>query len=266
MDKRGKVAASMRKHREVRRRIEKTIQDIKLSVSEREHNSLQGQMSSELPKNQFETAANNHLDQFTTAKVGNIEVSTIPIPDSDEQNDWHFENHEDDSDDSHVSDTEDSADDDAPTLRRSDLAHWAVSHNIASSALNDLLALLHPSHCNLPKDYRTLLATPLVCEIKRLSNGEYAYFGLEKTLQKFGARMIVDTSDLLHFVLSVDGVQAFHSSGKSFWPIAGYIREDKRRQILLIGMFQGSGKPEPLSDYVKDLTDELNLLRNTGRF
>ena len=62
------------------------------------------------------------------------------------------------------------------------LADWATKFNISHAALGELLQILN--HCNLelPKDPRSLLATPKQAEIKNVAGGHYYYFGVESSI------------------------------------------------------------------------------------
>ncbi|XDV31420.1 hypothetical protein PO909_034109 [Leuciscus waleckii] len=60
-----------------------------------------------------------------------------------------------------------------------DLREWSTRHQITNRSLNELLQILRDHGHVLPKDARTLLATPQVIDSHSKCNGQYIYYGLE---------------------------------------------------------------------------------------
>lgn len=81
-----------------------------------------------------------------------------------------------------------------------------------------LLKIIQKRHPNLPGDSRTLLETPTNFNIRKMQEGRYIHFGLEKELTSFLHRLSVKPVSLtLDFHL--DGVKISDSSSVSLWTI-----------------------------------------------
>lgn len=101
---------------------------------------------------------------------------------------------------------------------RDKLASWANENRISTRAINSLLSILNSSGMNsLPKDYRTLLQTPVNVEIKNIAGGEYWFNGLEKSLRVVFSAIDKDLSIELNF--NIDGLPISKSSKVTFYPI-----------------------------------------------
>lgn len=84
--------------------------------------------------------------------------------------------HSEFSDEDFEVDVEDSS---SPLSLRKDLAAWAIKHSCRRGPLNELLQILRrEGHC-LPKDSRTLLATPRKISTTEKCGGQYVYWGIE---------------------------------------------------------------------------------------
>lgn len=60
-----------------------------------------------------------------------------------------------------------------------DLREWSTRHQITNRSLNELLQILRDHGHVLPKDARTLLATPQVIDSHSKWNRQYILYGLE---------------------------------------------------------------------------------------
>lgn len=100
---------------------------------------------------------------------------------------------------------------------------WVVNHRITQTALNDLLLILiSAGFCFLPKDARTLMATPTNVPIDILSNGKLWFYGIRKCLENTFAEIRRSIEITLDF--DFDGLPISKSSSKQFWPILSSIR------------------------------------------
>lgn len=75
------------------------------------------------------------------------------------------------------------------------LKYWAMHHRITQTALNDILSILKFAGLEfLPKDSRTLMATPVKVPIGVLSNGKIWYNGVQKCLEEVLGRISANMS------------------------------------------------------------------------
>lgn len=114
-------------------------------------------------------------------------------------------------------------DEEIPTKLKDDLRIWVINHRITRSALSDLLVILiSAGFCFLPKDARTLMATPVKVPIDILSNGKLWYFGIQQCIKNVFAEIRNNIEITLDF--HFDGLPISKSSSKQFWPILSSIR------------------------------------------
>lgn len=106
------------------------------------------------------------------------------------------------------------------TLKQ-DLVDWINKCRIGKRAVNDLLSKLRSSGAQLPKDYRTLLKTQTKYEILKISDGDYYYHGIEKSLRNMFQKL--DRHFEISLSFNVDGLPLARSSRNTFWPILGSI-------------------------------------------
>lgn len=150
-----------------------------------------------------------------------------------------------------------------PISLEENLRQWALKHQISHSATTDLLKILKPCHPNLPVDSRFLLKTPKTIQnVYNLKNGEYAHFGIKKGLTLALKEEPLILSASLTLDINVDGLPLFRSSSTDFWPILGRLKEN--RTIFIIGIFCGTGKPSPLSDFLVHFVCEMKDLLENG--
>lgn len=77
-----------------------------------------------------------------------------------------------------------SCSDDEQYPLRSELAEWAGIFNISHTALSGLLSILQKAGVDVPKDPRTLLATPKHTDIRAIAGGSYHYFGVVNVVRQ----------------------------------------------------------------------------------
>lgn len=143
------------------------------------------------------------------------------------------------------SSTSEIADDNRLLIQHS-LAHWSVNHSITRAALNDLLALINDvlPDLNIPKDARTIVATPRArMEIIEDGNGgSYWHYGLEKALKNCLEN--VDYRPKVEININVDGLPLFRSSKTEFWPILINFHKQPEISPMIVGIYSGKGKPK----------------------
>jgi hypothetical protein len=149
------------------------------------------------------------------------------------------------------------------------LADWAVEDSVALTSVSKLLAILQPYHNSLPLDARTLLKTPRNYEIRNLANseGQYYHFGIERGIS-LSLRHVayVNPDSTLNLQFNIDGLPLFKSSSTEFWPILCLVKECAAKPFV-VGLYCGKGKPVDVSDFLKDLLNELlHLLSNGFRY
>lgn len=108
----------------------------------------------------------------------------------------------------------------AQTLR-TQLRDWAIMFRISKRALNGLLGILNSCGMSVPKNYRTLLETPLNVEINDVAGGRFWYNGLEKCLKSIFST--VDRDITISLNIRIDGLPLYNSSKIFFWPILASI-------------------------------------------
>lgn len=104
------------------------------------------------------------------------------------------------------------------------LIHWINQHRISKRAVNDLLNILSLNGIDdLPKDYRTLLQTPVSVHmtIKNVAGGQMWYNGLAHSLQKIFVD--IEANATLSLKINIDGLPLYKSSKLTFYPILASI-------------------------------------------
>jgi hypothetical protein len=148
------------------------------------------------------------------------------------------------------------------------LAQWSTQYGINQSALGGLLQLLQPLHPALPKDPRTLLATPRQVHLKTLSDeGLYYHFGVANAIRKhILQRFVREDVNQLSLQINIDGVPLFKSSNYQFWPILGILQESVDNEPFIIGVYAGSRKPTNVEEYLHDFVTEMLDLEQNAMF
>lgn len=127
----------------------------------------------------------------------------------------------------------------------SDLNTWSSKHNIRHTALNNLIKLLNLNVCdlNLPKDARTIMATPTKrFDITSDGNGGlYWHYGAKKALLNCLATIDIQNNMEIPININVDGLPLYRSSRKEFWPILLNIHKKPEIPPMVIGIYCGNG-------------------------
>lgn len=144
-----------------------------------------------------------------------------------------------------------------------DLQEWSTRHQITNRSLNELLQILRDHGHVLPKDARTLLATPQVIDSHSKCNGQYIYYGLEGGISRVLCQN--DAFRRQHSTVSldvnIDGLPIFKSSKVQFWPI---LVTFSNFNPFIVALYCGERKPEPLDEYLHDFLEEFNNLQQNG--
>ncbi|XP_072751963.1 uncharacterized protein [Anoplolepis gracilipes] len=133
---------------------------------------------------------------------------------------------------------------------------------LSIKGLKMLLTELKPYHPDLPLDPRSIVQTPVCVNIKPLNNGSYIHVGIKQGLVKRMASEIKPNFLQLDIDINIDGLPVSKSSSVDVWPILGRCIGLYDQRPFVIGLFCGTGKPEPLDSYLKDFIDELKTLQN----
>ncbi|KMQ86929.1 transposase domain-containing protein [Lasius niger] len=144
------------------------------------------------------------------------------------------------------------------------LRRWYSSSHANLTQLKMLLTELKPDHPDLPLDPRCIVLTPVYVNIKALNNGSYIHVGIKQGLVKRMVNGIKPNCLQLDIEINIDGLPISKSSSVDVWPILGRCIGLYDQRPFVIGLFCGSGKPEPLDLYLKDFIDELKVLQNDG--
>lgn len=143
---------------------------------------------------------------------------------------------------------------------------WRVRHNITRECGNELLNILsrfsEPDIKALPKDIRSL--EPKFCDDKfpiiSLPPGQFVYFGFKEILELPGVELFRNESlrdgkeQALRITLNIDGLPAFHSGGKHFWPILASVNDGP---VFIVAIYFGIKKPIDANQYLKPMIDEI---------
>ena len=147
------------------------------------------------------------------------------------------------------------------------LANWVAQFNIQARAVCALLEILRRQKLDLPKDYRTLMATPIDYSIKNIAGGHYYYNGIKKGfLSLLGDKNLnqVKKNSCLSLHVNVDGLPLFQSSKVQLWPILGIFREFKDLGPFVIALFFGVNKPSSIDAYLQLFIDEIKRMHEHG--
>jgi len=148
---------------------------------------------------------------------------------------------------------------------KTELARWAVIHNITFMAVDELLKLcrFHLPHLQLPNSSKTLLKTPKAYAIANISGGQYFHFGLElQLLHLLSSKRC--TSNVLEVMLGIDGLPISKSSKKQFWPILGICKVLDERPFIIGLYFSLVSKPTSVDQFLQPLVQEFGKLKEMG--
>lgn len=151
---------------------------------------------------------------------------------------------------------------------RDELRDWAINQNITGIAIQELLRILKKRKIFnfLPSDHKTLLRANKSRFLKHIyeDGSQFCYFGLENSLRKQLLHELIEPSEaVLDISISVDGLPISKSNSNQFWPIQAICSQSKFG-VFLIGIYYGKTKPQDVSEYFKDLIEELALLSTSG--
>lgn len=156
------------------------------------------------------SACGLHNQADTTSSIENINSATdsLTTDESDFDTDVEYV-----SSDSEKEVLNDDAELDFPDLEEN-LRQWSTKNKTTQRSLNELLAILRKQGHLLPKDARTLLATPRAVGSEPKCSGQYIYYGLEKGI----CCLLSQTTsyrydhDSVNLSINIDGVPLFKSS------------------------------------------------------
>lgn len=147
------------------------------------------------------------------------------------------------------------------------LAQWAIKHNISNVATSDLLKILNKSYdSTLPIDAQTLLKTDVSnfnnIPLRDVIPGKYFHFGIANRVKNHYIENAGSTNVIKLFV-GIDGLPLTKSTKSTFWPILCYIRPHSNI-VFPIGLYWGYDKPSDSNDFLRDFYDEIISLINSG--
>jgi hypothetical protein len=146
---------------------------------------------------------------------------------------------------------------------KSQVAKWAVRHNITSVAIDDILGIMRRNFPNegLPKSSKTLLHTPNSYEIIDIKGGQYFHFGLRNQLTFFIEQGLTTDNLTFQLKIGIDGVSVCNSNRKQFWPILSSCDSVSQGKPFLIGVyFSKKEKPGSASEFLAPFVAEMRLL------
>ena len=151
----------------------------------------------------------------------------------------------------------------SPITLRKELATWATKHHCRRGPINELLEILRREGHSLPKDSRTLLATPMKITTSEKCGGQYVYLGIQRGVRQMLSKYpsYLQKHESIDLMINVDGLPLFKSSNSQFWPILGCF---DGLHVFVIALFYGETKPDSLEDYLHDFLEELDLLKLNG--
>lgn len=119
---------------------------------------------------------------------------------------------------------------------------------------------------DLPTDPRILLKTPRTTHIENMGHGQYCHIGLTKTVEeiiKERQKVNQKITDVKLYI-NIDGAPIGNSTEKGLWPIL--CTDTELRQVKVIGIYYGTGKPDNINDYLRAFINEaITLIRNGYR-
>lgn len=145
------------------------------------------------------------------------------------------------------------------------IAHWIITNNISHNSANELLSILKSENLPLPKDCRTLLKTPSVCNIVNMPPGAYIHFGIEKgIIEKIKDILTRDNLEILPLTINIDGLPLSKSSKSQFWPILMSIDLIEISEPFIVGIYHGFKKPESVINFLETFVEEYLHLKENG--
>lgn len=149
------------------------------------------------------------------------------------------------------------------------LIQWTTEHNVPNSTFDSLLKILNTHKCfnDMPVSSRTFYKTysgvsynkPVKTKI--VSPGIYYHFGVGFSIKKYIDKQF--SSETIKLVIGIDGLPLMKSSGSTFWPILGYIRQENET-VFPIGIYWGYSKPDDSNVFLNDFVTEIRELVING--
>ena len=152
----------------------------------------------------------------------------------------------------------------SPVTLRKKLATWATKNKCQRGAVDELLGILREEgHSSLPKDSRTLLATPRDVPTLERCGGQYIYLGLERGIRDILSEnpSFIRNNNTIQLKINVDGLPLFKSTNAQLWPILGCFGNFP---VFPIALFYGNAKPTSVEDYLDDFLQEFSRLKLSG--
>ena len=163
------------------------------------------------------------------------------------------------------SSSDNDSDDDEVGDIKDKLKEWVINSKVPLVHVNTLLQMLRPHFPTLPKDARTLLATPKHQDLQTLAGGQYHHFGIANGVTaRFDSSQHLSSLNEVSVQVNVDGLPLFKSSSVQFWPILGILKEDKDQEPFIIGLWVGVTKPKDSNDYLQPFVEELKTIQSEG--
>lgn len=149
-----------------------------------------------------------------------------------------------------------------------EIREWALKHNITHNALTDILKIIAPLFDDeIVQSARSLLHTPRQTNYIQLSNGQFCYFGIkEKILNVIISHTVNNPSSIerISVSINIDGISLFKSSYDEFWPILLHVNNFNQSNPIVVGIFAGRGKPDPIDLFLHNFIQEINDLILNG--
>lgn len=140
------------------------------------------------------------------------------------------------------------------------LREFYVESKVNLTQLGLLLSKLRLFHPELPCDPRTIVKTPRSTNVKQLANGTYVHIGLKSGLVRRLEFGTVGNVKTLKVDMGFDGLPLSKSTEVHCWPIMARSFNLKDCRPFVVGVFCGSGHPEPLREYLADYMSEAKQL------
>lgn len=257
-------------NRQLRRKINNSVQNIFLSSCTQENNESNstnmGNLSLLMPyavdnnKNVFDIESVNDTNESSPALIL-TEFNTI---------DDEYTLYTDDSDSS--TENNENCNDLVIThtfaINPVDFTHnlrrLAIDNNLTHAALNNILELINPAYPFLPRTARNLLRTPRKLEIISFDNGQMFYYGIQKSLMRKLQNSGLNCKNSINLIINIDGLPIFKSSRTDLWPILGRSDDIVDSHPFIIACFCGEGKPINLEKYLQLFIEEIIFLRENG--
>lgn len=96
-----------------------------------------------------------------------------------------------------------------------------------------------------------------------MPGGKFAYFGIQEQLGRYNFDVLVGL-DRIEFDFNIDGLPLYKSSRKCLWPIMGAIVNQRDIPPFVVAIYEGETHPHCSNDFLKEFSEELDLLQKNG--